>query len=314
MLRRVDDVIKRAQNKYLAGPLMFRLNRELVGLVRKEKPDAVFIYRGTHVFPSTLREIRKAGTVLIGYNNDDPFSPSYPRWFWRHFVAGVPEYDLVLAYRSHNLKDLLATGARRVDLLRSWFVPDRNFPVELNEQEKSRFSCDVVFIGHYEPDGRDRMLEAIVQKGYRLRLFGPRHDWDRVTERSPLLRQLHPVLPVWGGEYNKALCGAKIALCFFSKLNRDTYTRRCFEIPSTGTMMLSAYSSDLATMFTEGKDAEFFRSTEEMLKKIEYYLAHDARRREIAEAGRLRVMKDGHDVESRMRQVVGWINEIRELK
>jgi spore maturation protein CgeB len=106
------------------------------------------------------------------------------------------------------------------------------------------------------------------------------------------------------------LCGARIALCFLSKLNRDTYTRRCFEIPASGTLLLSEYSDDLAGMFREGVEADYFRSPEEMIEKIRCYLDDDALRRRVAAAGRLRVVDDGHDVVSRMAQVIGWINGI----
>src|SRR5947208_3167798 len=111
---------------------------------------------------------------------------------------------------------------------------------------------------------------------------------------------------VWGDAYNKALCGAKIALCFLSKLNRDTYTRRCFEIPATKTLMLSEYSNDLATLFAEGSEIEFFRSISELVDKATYYVTHPEERLAMAEAGFRRVVEDGHDVRSRMRQVLAW--------
>jgi spore maturation protein CgeB len=125
------------------------------------------------------------------------------------------------------------------------------------------------------------------------------------------LHHLAPVRQVWGENYNKALCGAKVALCFLSKLNQDTYTRRCFEIPATKTMLLSEHSDDLATLYREGVEAEFFRSGDELIAKLHRYVADEALRRSVAEAGYRRVVADGHDVISRMRQVINWVNELR---
>ena len=312
-MRAADEFQRRAQNKLLAGPELRRLNRDLVAKASRERPDAVLIYRGTHVFPETLRCLREAvpGIKLLGYNNDDPFGPEQPRYMWRHFLAGVPEYDLMLAYRRSNLYEFQRAGARRVELLRSWFIPERNHPVSLSAEDAARYDCDVAFVGHYEPDQRVSCLEAIVRRGWRLRLFGPGYDWDPVIRRSPELKSQIPVRLVWGEDYNRALCGARIALCFLSKFNRDTYTRRCFEIPAAGTLMLSEYSEDLATLFQEGKEAEFFRDQDEMMTKLEIYLNDDSRRRMVAEAGVARVHRDGHDVMSRMRQVVAWMDEMR---
>ncbi len=300
---------RRAQNKFVAGPLVARINRELAAAAAAFGPDLVFVYRGTHITPGALLEIRRRcpQARLVSYNNDDPFGPGQPRWLWRHFLACLPHCDLVLAYRHSNVEEFRRAGARRVELLRSWYCEERNHPVTLDARERERFDCDVVFVGHYEDDGRVACLEEVARNGWRLRLFGPGYDWDPVIARSEPLRSQAPVQLVWGEDYNRALCGAKVALCFFSRLNRDTYTRRCFEIPATGTMLLSEHSDDLAGLFREGAEADYFRTREEMVAKLRTYLGDDARRQAVAQAGRRRVTADGHDVVSRMRQVLQWV-------
>lgn len=305
---------RKAQNKYLFGPLVQRLNRNLLARVHADRPDVLFVYRGTHVWASTLRAIRDAspGTCLVGYNNDDPFSPHYPRWLWRHFLAGIKEYDLLLAYRLANISDFRAAGARNVKLMRSWYMAERNYPVVFNAVEHSTYDADVVFVGHYEDDGRVELLEEVVRQGWRLRLYGPGYDWDPVIARSVELKSQIPVRLVWGEEYNKALCGGKLALCFLSKLNRDTYTRRCFEIPATGTLMISERTDDLQQLFRPGEEADFFSNKNELIEKLHLYLGDDALRRRVAAAGLRRVRKDGHDSISRMRELVSWVSSLHE--
>jgi spore maturation protein CgeB len=306
--------VRRFQNKYLLGPAVRRLNQDLIAATQGLKPEMLFVYRGTHIHRETLRAIKAQlpNCTLVGYNNDDPFSPDAPRYLWRHFVRAVPGYDLMLAYRHANLREYRDVGAQRVELFRSWFVPERNHPVKLSAREEPRFAADVVFVGHYEEDQRLEYLEEIARSGIRLRLFGPGYDWDPVIEDSSVLGALKPVQLVWGEDYNRALCGAKIALCFLSKLNRDTYTRRCFEIPAAGTLMLSEYSDDLASLFREGVEADFFRSKDEMMEKIKYYLAEHEVRERVASAGQRRVFDDGHDVAARMRQLLTWVNDMKE--
>jgi hypothetical protein len=303
---------RKAQNKYLLGPLISRLNADLLGRVRLERPDLLFIYRGTHILPATLRAVRDAspGTRVVGYNNDDPFSPHYPRWLWRHFMAGIKDYDLVLAYRQQNVIDFRRAGARRVELLRSWYMAERNHPVVLTEAERRKYDADVVFVGHYEADGRVEFLEEVVRQGWRLRLYGHGFAWNPVIVNSPELKDHVPVRLVWGEEYNKALCGAKVALCFLSKLNRDTYTRRCFEIPASGALLLSERTDDLESLFRAGEEADFFSSKEELARKLNYYLRDETNRLRVAQAGLRRVREDGHDVVSRMRTVLGWVAAI----
>ena len=303
---------RRAQNKFLIGPTINRLNRDLVKKSVEFAPKLIFIYRGTHIKPRTLIELKRLlpECELFGYNNDDPFAAGHPPWLWRHFMNCVPIYDLVFAYRHHNLDDLIKFGAKRVELLRSWFVPELNHSDFLSAQDQSNYKCDVVFIGHFEDDGRMQHLEEIVKAGYWLRIFGPPYEWNKQLLQSETLKSLAPVHLVWDADYSKAICGAKVALCFFSKLNRDTYTRRCFEIPATGTMLLSEYSDDIASLYAAGKEADFFKSKQEMINKLRLYLDDGNLRRQVAEGGHQRVIRDGHDIVSRMAKVIEQVGSL----
>ena len=123
--------------------------------------------------------------MLVGYNNDNPFVSGQVYGLWRHFLRGIPYYDLMLAYRAKNMADFRLAGAPRVHLLRSWFVPERNHPVELSPEEQEQYGSDVVFVGNYEPRGRLEWLEEVVKAGFNLRLFGPGKYWDRELQNPP---------------------------------------------------------------------------------------------------------------------------------
>jgi hypothetical protein len=305
----------RIENKYLWGWRMFQLNRDLIRCVKECKPDVVFIYRGTHIFKKTLESIKRYDPklILVGYNNDDPFAPGYGRGLlWRHFIDGLPVLDLALAYRHRNLVDYQKAGAKRVELLRSWYMPDRNYPVDLNLEQALQYGCDVAFIGHYEPDLRLDCLEAIIKVGYKLKLYGPPYEWEPILRNHPALKTLSPVKLVWGQEYNLAINGAKVALVFLSKLNQDSYTRRSFEIPATATAVLSEYTDDLSFMFSDGKEIEFFRDPSELVLKLNRYLADDVRRLRIGKAGFERAVSDGHSIIERMKKLMMLIGQIKE--
>ena len=310
---KIIGFVYKFQNKFILGPVILNINRDFKKKIDEFSPDLVSIYRGTHITKNTLRFIKKRHPkiIFISHNEDDPFTGNHPFWLWRHFLASIPEYDLVLAHRERNIKQYENIGAKKVKFLRSWYAPLRTHSVTLSEKDKLHFECDVVFAGHFEADGRIALLEEIVKSGIKLRIFGPGKYWDPVLSDSELLRHLVPVKTAWGDDYNKSLCGSKVALCFFSRLNRDTYTRRCFEIPATKTMLLSEYSDELSGLYKEGREVDFFRSKEELMHKLRLYIENDSLRTSVALAGFNRVLSDGHDVVSRMKLVVEWVADIQ---
>ena len=212
---------RKFQDKFIVGSILARINHDLIKQIEECKPDLISVYRGTHITKRTLGIIKKLYPLicLVSHNEDDPFTEGHPYWLWRHFLAAIPQYDLVLAHRLRNVQQYQDIGAKNVKFLRSWYAPERTHAVTLSDVDKSKFECDVVFAGHFEDDGRIAHLEEIVKQGFKLRLFGPGKYWDPILRESEHLHYLLPIQMVWGDDYNKALCGAKVALCFFSKLH-----------------------------------------------------------------------------------------------
>lgn len=298
------------------SPSMLRLNSALLEFIKKEKPDIFLAWRCTHVFPATVRMINRMGVASVSYNNDDPFGPAahgntpwhhHLLWFW--YLRGLRHYRRNFFYRQVNAVEARLNGARHAGVLMPYFAPWRDRPVKLTAEEKRRFGCDVVFVGHYEPDGRVDKLRKLVRSGLSVKLFSGKY-WTR-----KILGDLYPyfgrVGPVYGEDYARALSGAKVCLAFLSRLNRDTYTRRCFEIPACGRVMLAERTKDLLGMFREDEEACFFSSGEELVAKAWWLIRNPDRAEKIAQAGLRRVWADGHDVKSR---AAWFMNEVLEAR
>lgn len=301
---------RRIQSKLLFGPMIDKINNELIKKTIETKPDLLFIYRGNLIKAKTLQNIRKGcpNIKIMGYNNDDPFAPLHSKLTWRLFKGCIREYDLVYAYRPHNVDEYISRGAKRSKVLMPWYCSELHFPIEVTSEEYDRYKSDVVFIGHYEDDGRAELLATLLELGINVRIFGPDSKkysgWLKASIQYPILSKILPTKVLWGREYNAAISASKIAICFLSKLNRDRYTRRCFEIPSVGGFLLSEYTPELSAILKPGADADYFRNKEEFVKKVEFYLEHSDLRKQIARSGYHTIMKQGHSEKDRVLEII----------
>lgn len=294
------------QSRIKCGPNITKLNKELMRTVIYTSPNAVFFNRCDLIYPRTLtiiKEIKDA--VLILYHNDNPFINLRNKIKNRHFLASIPIADITLVYRPSNLRDAQRYGANKVSLFMPYYLTDRHKP--LSDSALSH-SFDVIFVGHYEPDGREEILNYLFENGITVRVFGSR--WEKVQKKFRWLAAMD-IHQVWGDEYRRLLSSAKIALVFFSNANRDVYSRRCFEITACGTMMLAPRTPELEQLFADGKEAVYFDSKEDLLQKTEYYLGSDEERSKIAQAGRKRCIEGGNDEISRTKELIEIIEEVR---
>ncbi len=290
----------KVQNRFTIGPVISQINRDLVASVRKNQYDLVFIYRGTHILPSTLQRIRESGSIIFGYNNDDPFSDAYPKYFWRHFRNGLKLYDCVFSYREKNIRDYESVGIKDTEILRSYFLKDKNIHIPRANLDRE-FLSDVVFVGHYESDGRDRTVLSLLSGGVGLKIYGT--DWQRSPLYEEIIRYTGVIQPAYK-HYNEVLNGAKVALVFLSKKNNDTYTRRVFEIPAVKTMMLSEYTDDMATLYEDKEEIFFFHDDEQCLLILKELLADPIKIQSVADQAYSRLISDDHEVYGRVSQVL----------
>ncbi len=283
---------------------LLKINIKIIKELWQHRPDAVLFWRPIYILPATLKIASLMKIKIITYNNDDPFSNDrvkYIKWYSKHlwywYKKCIVMSDYNFFYRPINREEALALGVKHADIMMPYFIPWKDKPTEIQQSEKKKYETDVVFVGHYEPDGRERYINAIVSAKINFKLWGGRY-WSKSVLGSAY-DQLAPISPAHNEDYQKALAGAKICICFLSKLNRDTYTRRCFEIPACGRLLLSERTDDLLKIFKENEEACFFSTPEELVEKINWLLANDSIRKKIAHAGMKRVWLEGFDVASR---------------
>lgn len=298
------------------GLALLRMNADLVNCAKDLRPDVIFVWRGTHVLPRTLRTLKaETGALLVSYNNDDPIGsqtyenlPWYNNYYWFWYLKCVPFYDVHFVYRQINVPEIIAAGAKKAHVMMPYFIPELHHPLKLTSRDKDKYKCDVVFVGHYESDGRDQFLRALVRAGLNVRLFGGGR-WTR-SALGDMADYFGEVYPALNHEYTKALCGAKMCLNFLSKMNRDTYTRRCFEIPACRGLLLSERTGDLQRMFKENEEACFFSSPEELVEKALWLKKNPETIEKVAAAGLRRVHLDRHSVDDRMREFMLVVEQI----
>jgi spore maturation protein CgeB len=307
------SLMHRIQYRLHIGPTVWQVSRRLKRQSVAFQPDIIWFYNVQLINRNVVKSIKKdlPNAICVQYANDNPFSSSAKLGLWRNYLSSIPLFDVHFSYRLNNIADYQRWGARSIHMLRSYFIPEEDYPLT-QDSIPEHFKCDVVFAGHYEDDGRVEMLEAICREGYRLNLFGG--GWDaalpKLNADSPLHAK-YPIRPVTKADYRYAICGAKVALCFLSKLNHDTYTRRSFQIPAMEVAMLSQYTDDLANLYRSDKEAVFFRDKHELLDKLAQLLGDNVWRQSVAKAGYDKVYATGHDVTSRMK---AWLEDLRKFR
>lgn len=272
----------------------FVMNLKLVTKVINVKPEVIIVFRGTLVFPNTVKFLKTiSGGRLISFNNDDPFSPKYKDLgfrasrLWWLFRRTIKYYDINWVYRPHNISDYVNAGSRKTVLLPPYYLPG-TMPDIGNCVKK----YDLIFIGHYTVD-RLEILNFLIERDIDVIIYGTNWPEGDLSEKYKYNRTIRPI---YGKEYFREISNSKAAIAFLSKLNRDVYTRRNFEIPLCQTCMISEWSKELEEYFVPDVEAIFFRNKLELLDKINL-----ANLEQIGLAGYGRVLTSGYDIDSRVK-------------
>ncbi|UCG42198.1 MAG: glycosyltransferase family 1 protein [candidate division WOR-3 bacterium] len=240
------------------------------------RPDIV-LTGGTLASPEGVRRLRRGSGGLVG------FILGYNHLIEGATTATIREADFVIVHDSYMMPVL--QGARcgkrlTVLLLRSAADPEEHLPVPLSHHDQCDFGAEVAFIGGASAN-RATALCRLTR--WDLRIWGS-NEWTKV----PGLTRCFRSEPVYGLKKTKIYNAAKIVLNIeIDEKQINAFSQRVPEVLACGGFVITEWRKDLeSTALKDGESIVIYRSLDEMVEKVDYYLRHVEERRRIAENGR----------------------------
>lgn len=306
---KLSAIARSVERQIVAGPTYARGNAALLAACREIRPELVWIDKGDWIRGSTLRELRELGCFLVHHITDSLFTSHLRSRLRRRLLRSTRnDYDI---FFTTNIDDhaRIVSAEPPISLLTHLGYDHRRFDsTPLSPELSAKWSSDLRFIGHYEPE-TGAAISALCDAGVPIQVNGP-VPWGQTSVASKLGERLGG--PIYGQDYVHALKGAKIALCVVSVLNYNQTAARSGEIPATGTFLLAIRTAQHLEMYEEGVEAEFFSDHAELIEKARYYLDHDEERETIARRGCLRARDSGYSWDALMQR--DWSRVVEEYR
>jgi hypothetical protein len=302
-----NSLVQKIRLRLVAGPLVNRLNRDLLTLAERERPDLVWTDKLLEMQPETLDRLRAMGIATVSYMIDNPFGTRQDPG-WRLYMKDIPHYDLHVVQRDSNIVDYTSRGGRSVIKIQTAYEPTIHFPPPAGWSDANR-DRGVSFIGT-PYDNRAELLTRLWKEfGLPVTISGGL-VWKQhlSADATAALYRGHGEL--FRDEYREGIWKSKINLSFITHANKDEFTHKSFEIAACEGFLLAERSEGHLQRFVEDEEAVFFSTIEECADKIRRYLPDEAARRRIAAAGRIRAERSGYHNDAQVAKIVDRARQI----
>ena len=289
--------------RLLFGPKITFINEILLNKCKEEEFDVVFLYRALLISPKTIQKIRDLGCKVVTFNPDTIYGTNGAKSYFNFYRKSLKIADHNFVYRTSDLEKYQSMGIQNVSILRSFFIPK-----QLESFSNKRFSekvTDVGFYGHCEPDGRVDYIKKMFEKNYDLRVNG--RDWNKFYKFPNGKNRIGGSLSFL--QYNNAIRETKCCLCFFSSWNEDGYTRRVFEIPAAGSLLVAQRTDEMLNIYSE-EEAVYFGDFYELSRKIDLLVNNESAWTNMLTRSQEKLFSNGHDIKSRMNEFLNKVSEL----
>lgn len=263
------DTEGRHYDRGTTGPVWLRFEA-LRDPLEAARPHLVICNAGGLAFrPADARHVRESA-CLVGIALSDPevYEPAT-----RH-IAGA--FDVFLTNAPSCVPRYEALGVRSGVL-----------PIATNDAffrpvpPRPDLGCDVLVLGRAHPD-RVAPVKALVG-AFSTHVYG--EGW---AEHGIASRGL-----IFGDDVLAALNSARVTLVFFLTVSGHALVKvGLFDFAAAGALVATNHFPEVEPYFAYGKEIIGFTSTDDLLRKVRYYLDHPAEAQAIREAGRARVQRD----------------------
>jgi spore maturation protein CgeB len=284
-----NPIVRKVIFRLSAGPHVDCLNRDLLQIATREKPDVIWADKLLWMRPATLDRLRALGIATVSYMIDNPFGPRQDPG-WRLYMKDIPHYDLHVVQRDKNIEDYRTRGARDVIKIQTAYEPTIHYPPPAGWSDKDR-DRDVSFIGTPYDDRAQTLIRLSSQFG--VTISGNPRSWQRALAPEAF-EKLYREGELYQQKYREAIWRSKISLSFITHSNQDEFVHKSFEIAGCGGFLLAERSPGHMARFREDEEAVFFTGFDELAAKIRRYLPDEAARTRIAAAGHERGKRDGY--------------------
>lgn len=322
-LRRASWLQRHLRRRLQLDSVVRDINRSVLEAARAVRPDIVWGEKQEFLRADTIAELRKLGATTVHFTPDPYFSLDWKRT--RLMDSAMGAFDVLVYCKSYERKEYEVLGKPLV-YMPLGYCDEVHRPLLSDDP---RWHCAVGFLGGWEPR-REQMLHEVAAAGVDLKIWGGYWQFlgdgrwtlrryvilkqlaggDRFRiHRDGLLAAAWQSGEVYDDDYARALTGSRIGLGFLRKVCPDQHTTRSFEIPACGSMLLADRTDEHREFFEEGKEAEFFGSTEEMLEKVKFYSGNGTARSRIAQAGRARCIGGRYAYVHRLRAALESVQQ-----
>lgn len=306
--RPMDDGIAAELALLTEATMAVEPTADVVGAARQFAPDLVLVLNSVECLKAeTVAALGAAGFRRAVWFTDDPYYSDVSASLAIH-------YDDVFTLESSCVPFYRSLGCERVHHLpfaanTALFAPLR---ADLS------YRRDVCFIGSAfwnRVAFFDQTADYLA--GKRTLIAG--YWWNRLSHYQKLASSVRSGYWVSPEETALYYNGAKIAINFHRAIDDETNRNssmlparsvnpRTFEIAACGTLQLTDAREELAAMYEPGRELDVYASPAELTAKIEYYLQHEEERREIAQRGLERTLRD-HTYRNRLLALLSAVFE-----
>jgi spore maturation protein CgeB len=293
---------------------LMRLYEDFSAFIKDHQAEAILVdtcppYHPEYLLKLPVYKVLRTGDGPISaYDRDFAYLHAYQQVLY-HSPAYSADFNMAekLKYCGQNNADWWPLGLFDVAFDQTKTEAD----ILAGERD-----IDLVFVGALHLGKMDFLAKIKKAFGRRLRLHGL-SNFKRNLYFN--LKYSFPgwVRPIDFDQYVPLYQRSKIG---FNCHNRGDYTVgsfRLFELPANGVMQISDGGEYLDQFFREREEVVGYKTVDELIDKIRYYLNHEEERQAIALAGYRRVMRDyrigkllvraGRLIKQGMARL-GWIN------
>ena len=254
-----------------------------------------------------LKEAKERGIATVQWYPDI----AMPEWLIPYVkntdIFFTMAEGLVEEFKKYNLRTFWLTQA---------FEPSFFQISDITPEDISNVASDVTFIG--TPGSKEyylkrrRYLSRVIDEGFKLRWWGPR--LPRKLSTIPLvfgrLGRAYGGRFIWGEEYAKAAKLSKVFLAFDAAPHiRKSMSDRMYIAVGCGAFYMCQHVDGIEDLFVPDKEIVTFRNEDEMIDKIRFYLKNDSPRKQVADAGKTRALKD-HTYKVRTGQMLRILEDV----